>query len=169
MAAESTYTPIATTTLGSAQSSVTFSSLGSYTDIQLVSQFGSTAAGNQVGIRFNGDTGNNYSVTQLNGPMPFGGSWRQANASQSNIWGSPIVVGVTNSLINFGSISFQNYSNTTTNKTVLCRYGWADGEVVASVGLWRNTAAITSISLIPTGGTTFLSGSTFTLYGIAAA
>jgi hypothetical protein len=165
-----TYVELRTTIVSSATSSVTFDLTGitGYTDIHLVSQFGNTAAGNQVGVRFNGDTGNNYSVTQLNGPMPFGGSWRQVNASQSNVWGSPIVVGVTNSLTNFGSISFQNYSNSTTNKTMLARYGYATGEVVASVGLWRNTAAITSISLVATGGTTFLAGSTFSLYGIAA-
>ena len=37
MAAGSTYTPIATTTLGSAQADVTFSSIsGSYTDLVLI-------------------------------------------------------------------------------------------------------------------------------------
>ena len=66
MAAGSTYTPIATTTLSSAQSSVTFSSLGSYTDIILVYAGTGTSTDTQ-GIRFqvNGDTGTNYSNTTL--------------------------------------------------------------------------------------------------------
>jgi hypothetical protein len=37
----------------------------------------------------------------------------------------------------------------------------------ASVGLWRNTAAITSITITNAG--TYQIGSTFTLYGIASA
>jgi hypothetical protein len=39
-----------------------------------------------------------------------------------------------------------------------------------TVGLWRNTNAINRIDLIsPTAGNTIQAGSTFTLYGIAAA
>jgi hypothetical protein len=40
----------------------------------------------------------------------------------------------------------------------------------AGVGLWRNTAAITSVSLVAESGSgDFQSGSTFRLYGIEAA
>lgn len=168
MPAGSTYTPIATTTLGSAQASVTFSSLGSYTDIILVSNFGTTAAGNTAGLRFNSDTGSNYSTTQVNGPMPFGSSWRGTNQTSITVFGSPIVDGTPSTLRATGIIHIQNYTNSTTYKSVLSRYGYATGEVIAAVGLWRNTNAITSIDLVATG-TTFLSGSTFTLYGLAAA
>ncbi len=62
---------------------------------------------------------------------------------------------------------YQNYSNTTTYKTVLSRCSNPTGGTLAVAGLWRSTAAITSITLTPTAGN-WLSGSTFTLYGIKA-
>jgi hypothetical protein len=69
-----------------------------------------------------------------------------------------------------GSVSilnFQNYSNSTTYKSVLTRVN-NSGFTMAWVNLWRSTAAITSITIYPYSGT-FSSGSTFTLYGISAA
>jgi hypothetical protein len=63
-----------------------------------------------------------------------------------------------------------NYSNSTTNKTVLSRGGNAATWVTTNVGLWRNTAAITSIKVFASDGTSNMnSGSTFSLYGILAA
>ena len=62
----------------------------------------------------------------------------------------------------------QNYSNATTYKTNISRANSASDYTQAIVGLWRNTAAITSITILTSSGT-FNTGSTFTLYGIAAA
>ena len=65
-------------------------------------------------------------------------------------------------------VQFMNYSNTTTNKTVLSRANNAATGTDAIVNLWRSTAAITSIYVyVPSGN--FATGSTFTLYGILAA
>jgi hypothetical protein len=61
-----------------------------------------------------------------------------------------------------------NYSNTTTNKSVLGRASNPSANTTACVGLWRNTAAITSVSVYGVGAN-FTVGSTFTLYGIKAA
>ena len=74
MAAGNTYTPIATTTLGSAASSYTFSSIpGTYTDLVLVvsgkystGTTGTTTVQIQVG-NTSLDTGANYSIVYLNG------------------------------------------------------------------------------------------------------
>jgi hypothetical protein len=63
---------------------------------------------------------------------------------------------------------FQNYSNTTTNKTILFRQNAASTSVQAGVTLWRNTSAITSIYLF-LNADSFATGSTFTLYGIKSA
>ena len=60
-----------------------------------------------------------------------------------------------------------NYSNTTTNKTVILRNNYPAVATWAVVGLWQNTAAINEISLYPEVAS-WLSGSTFTLYGIKA-
>ena len=63
-----------------------------------------------------------------------------------------------------------NYSNSTTYKTVISRGGNAATWVTTNVGLWRNTAAITSVKVFASDASSNMnSGSTFTLYGIAAA
>jgi hypothetical protein len=59
-----TYEPIATATLGTATASVTFSTIsGSYTDLVLVIQrrYGYSNKWYATSIRFNSDTGSNYS------------------------------------------------------------------------------------------------------------
>jgi hypothetical protein len=164
-----TYEPIATTTLGSAQSSVTFSSIsGSYTDLILVYDGTRSATGNSyIGMRFNSDSGTNYSYTTLYGDGTSAGSGRGSNSNYLYTeQGDPV-----NTTQNNKILQFMNYSNTTTNKTVLMRSNNAGREVASIVGLWRSTAAITSISLTLLGGTTpnWATGSTFTLYGIKAA
>ena len=58
----STYTPIATQTLGSAAASVTFSSIPQgYTDLVLVDNVKSAsgAGDSELDVRFNGDSGSN--------------------------------------------------------------------------------------------------------------
>jgi hypothetical protein len=67
-----------------------------------------------------------------------------------------------------GITHIMNYSNTTTYKTVLSRGSSANNIAIAYVDLWRNTAAITSITLTPSSATNFDAGSTFSLYGINA-
>ena len=61
-----------------------------------------------------------------------------------------------------------NYSNATTYKTAISRFG-SSTYVVATAGQWRSTSAITTVSLKAGTSGTFTSGSTFTLYGIQAA
>ena len=63
---------------------------------------------------------------------------------------------------------FMNYANTTTYKTVIGRANNAGYGADTSVGVWRNTAAISTITLTALTAN-FASGSTFTLYGIKAA
>jgi hypothetical protein len=163
MAAGATYTPIATTTLGSAAASYTFSSIPStYTDLVLV--FIGTATGGDYGIQFqlNGDTANNYSATRLYGTGTTAASTRYANNSgifYGDIGTSPIVSNISH---------FQNYASTTTYKTVIGRQNNTNGEVNINAALWRSTAAINSIKVY-LYSTNLGSGSQITLYGIAAA
>ena len=166
MAAGSTYTPIATQTLGSAAATVTFSSIsGSYTDLVLVCNTGVTAAGYTLYMRLNGDTTTLYSGTRLSGNGSAAASYRAS--SLSFIFAG---LNLPNTLTNNVIFQLMNYSNSTTNKTVLYRMNDASDGVAAGVGLYRSTSAITSIELsAELGATTLLAGSTFTLYGIAAA
>ena len=63
-----TYEPIATTTLGSAVNSFTFSSIpNTYTDLVLVVVVPTAASSGTFGLRFNSDTASNYSHTTLSG------------------------------------------------------------------------------------------------------
>jgi hypothetical protein len=61
-----------------------------------------------------------------------------------------------------------NYSNSTTNKTVVARANNAGNQLNALVALWRNTAAITNVTVDAIFGS-FNSGTTVSLYGIASA
>ena len=164
-----TYEPIATTTFGSATTTYTFSSIPStYTDLVVVANYGTTAAGNSIFFRMNGDTANNYSGTFLLGSGSTADSYRGSNEPSIRIFGSPIASGTPSTLIATGIVQIQNYSNTTTNKTVIARSGQGTGEVLAGVGLWRSTAAVNSITFYM-AASSMLAGSTFTLYGIKAA
>jgi len=170
MAAGATYEPIATTTLGSAQASVTFSSLGSYTDLVLIVQAKSSNSTDDPQLYFNSDTGSNYSLTFLQGNGSSASSSRYSNTSGGFYCGRP---GYTSAGFTTTIFNIMNYSNSTTYKTVLLRSNANDNTVnynaaEAAVALWRSTAAITSFTI--DGGTgNIASGSTFTLYGITAA
>jgi hypothetical protein len=162
-----TYEPIATNTLGSATASVTFSSIpATYTDLVLVLQAG-TATNDNLGIRFNSDTGSNYSNTALSGNGTTVVSFRASGATSI----IPQYHFVFNNNLNSNVIlQIQNYSNATTNKTLLARSNNAGVSTDVGVGLWRNTAAITSVTLIGGSfGYSFITGSTFTLYGVKSA
>ena len=160
-AAANTYAPIATNTLASTATNLTFSSIaGTYTDLVLIANFKSSAT-DGISVQFNGDTASNYSWTLLYGTGTAAGSARYT--SQTGV-----TIGYTTaSNFNTTICQFQNYSNATTYKTLLSKSSAADYEVDAIAGLWRSTAAITSIKINCTG--TLQIGSTFTLYGIAAA
>jgi hypothetical protein len=162
----STYEPIATTTLGSAQSTVTFSSIvGTYTDLILVTADIINAT-NLLGmyLQFNSDTGSNYSRTFLEGNGSSASSSRSSNQSSMMIgrsYGGDRTMNI---------FQIQNYSNATTFKTALCRYGsgGTSSSLGAAVGLWRSTSSITSITVGLESGANMSSGCTFTLYGIKA-
>ena len=114
-------------------------------------------------IEFNSDTGSNYSQTFIYGTgSAVGGSQRQTSQTSMRI-------GSGNSNTNFDTYiaNVQNYSNSTTYKTVVSREASAGIVVTATAGLWRSTSAITSI-LIKRGSGNIATGSTFTLYGIKA-
>jgi hypothetical protein len=168
MAAGNTYTQIASTTLGSAASTVTFSSIAAtYTDLVVVvnATFSNASTAN-LALQFNGDTGSNYSATRLLGDG--------SSASSARVGSTYMMIGDINNALFSSIINIQNYANTTTYKTALTRTGFAGGFLGAYVGLWRGstgsaTQAINSVLIGYNGSGTFAAGSTFNLYGITAA
>jgi hypothetical protein len=167
MAAANTYVSIATQTLGSAAASVTFSSIsGAYTDLVLVWSGTATTGNQDVYLQVgNGsvDTGSNYSFTILMGDGTSAASYRAA--TQTKIISEYHGTATNPSVIIY---NFMNYANTSTYKTVLARTNSASNGTGATVGLWRSTSAINTITL-STSGSTFIANSTFSLYGIVAA
>lgn len=171
MAAGNTYTQIASTTLSSAASSVTFSSIAAtYTDLVLVVFARSTRAAtdDSLYLQFNSDTASNYSYTSLEGNGTTASSARASSQTQirpaANIDAASQTAGTFTPVIT----SINNYSNATTYKTTLSRNNMANKEVTAVVGLWRSTAAISTI-LIKCAVGNLDTNSTFNLYGITAA
>jgi hypothetical protein len=165
MPAGNTYEAIATQTLGSAAATVTFSSIpGSYTDLVLVANAGQVTGNNGFRFQVNSDTASNYSYTYLlgNGSAASSGRGTSSTSGESESLMATTLTGTF-------TLQFMNYSNATTYKTILVRGGDASQKVDATVNLWQSTSAITSITLFPGGGQSFITGSTFSLYGIKAA
>ena len=162
----STYTPIATTTLGSAASSYTFTSIPStYTDLVIVASVQGSST-NVIRCQFNSDTAGNYSDTQLLGNGTAASSGRDSNVTYIYLGAAGMTTAASTFDVSITHV--MNYANTTTYKTVISRNAEVSTGSSAAVGMWRNTAAITSITLLKGVGN-FQTGSTFTLYGIKAA
>jgi hypothetical protein len=163
----STYSQIATTTLGSAAASYTFSDIPQiYTNLILVANAQTTTSQDALRARFNSDTATNYSHTQLYGNS--GGASSNRGTSQTGV---RISNGSPNSGSSFGisRTNIMNYSNATTFKSTLSRTDEASTITSAFAGLWRSTAAITSITIYPENGGNIFANSSFTLYGIKGA
>ena len=159
------------TVSGSSTTYIDFTGLSSaYTDLVIVGNFGTDSNNTYFKMQFNSDTtDSNYSGTYLRGTGSAADTGRY-NGGTATYWASagtklPYNANTGNIIINL-----QNYSNSTTFKTSILRYNWVDanGAAASNAGLWRNTAAITSIRLLTTAGSNFYAGSTFSLYGIKA-
>jgi hypothetical protein len=170
-----TYTELRSTTVGTATPSVTFdiSSVSGYTDLVVIVSARSVFSAAEVAgfIRVgNGsiDTGSNYSRTRLLGTGSAASSGRGTNLTAIS-WDA--IPAGTSAAGTFGAtiIQIMNYSNTTTNKTILIRSNEPNNYVAATVGLWRSTSAINQIQIYGDGGANLAVGTTVSLYGIANA
>jgi len=161
-----TYEKIATTTLASAAASISFTSIAaSWTDLKWVLT-GTVSAISDITSRFNGDTATNYSWTGLYGSVSTAGSNRQTSVDAIRTSeGNP---STTIPFFNSGEVF--SYAGST-YKTQLTNWSGdtnGAGYTRTAVGLWRSTAAITSISIL-TAAANFNTGTTATLYGILKA
>ena len=166
----STYEPIATTTVAVAATSITFSSIPStYTDLRIVFVgTGSTSLTNLL-ARYNGSSAAAYSATYLYGDGTTAGSANSGGANSFQNFTNYNSLSMT--IPTMRIIDFFSYAGST-YKTCL----WSEtsnfngsGSTVCNVGLWSNTAAITSITLLTNAVATYSIGTTATLYGIKAA
>jgi len=166
-----TYVKIASQTLSSA-GTLTFSNIPQgYTDLVISFNNAQSATGTPgITLRFNGDTGTNYSNTHLEGNGTTATSSRITSGTYTNT-GYNIGLSATSNQPASATINVQNYSNSLIFKTMLTTnaqpLGSAPG-VGATVSLWRSTSPITSINVTAQAGN-FASGLNVTIYGIKAA
>jgi hypothetical protein len=166
-----TYEKIQSTTLGSASSTITFSSIpATYTDLRLVVVASTTGTSDyNMALRFNGDTSGTYSRMGFDAA---GGNtiYNFTNVNQTYIdWVYAHGANPTPSLINYDIFSYAGSTYKTTLVTASHDTNTSGPTALGRiVALWRNTAAITSIEL-SFASTNFAIGTIATIYGIKAA
>lgn len=163
-ASTNSYESISTVTVTSSVSSVSFSSIvGTYKHLQLRSLcFGSNNDENLY-IRFNGDTGSNYARHYLEG----NGSSASASGTAPDTGGvfSNEYSGTSPYVSVCDILDYTDTNKFTTLRSLSGRDANGSGSIALRSSLWRNTAAVTSITIYAGAGT-LSSGSHFALYGI---
>jgi hypothetical protein len=168
------FTQIARTVLGSPSATVTFSSLGSFNHLQLVINAACSGAvtGDFVDLQANGDAGSNY---QWQYAGAIGGStntFHGSGTATGHIGNVSCASAPANAqgIVNF---TLEDYATTTFSKQGTGTTGYVADTVYTGnlfnatfYWIWTSTSAITSIVLSLTGGSNFITGSTFTLYGL---
>jgi len=172
-AVTNSYESIATVTVGSGGSStITFSSIPStYKHLQIRWIGRSTRSLFVDGsiVRFNGDSGSNYSKHNLYG-TGLGSVGGENSTSQTGInLGDTIGATATSGNFTPGVIDILDYQNTSKYKTLKALQGYnfdSNTSVIGfKSGLWMSTSAITSITITPEIAN-YAQYSSFALYGI---
>ena len=162
-----TYTLIASSTAGSGGvANIEFTSIpANYTDLQILCSLDSSiaAGADDIYIQFNGST-SNFSWKNALGT----GSSAISQNGVNNQAGSIPAANVTANVFGNASLYIPNYAGSNyksiSSDSVVENNGTTGYQALYAT-LWSNTAAITSIKLLPSSGT-FLEYSTAYLYGI---
>jgi hypothetical protein len=161
-----TYVPLATTTLGATSGSVTFSSISqAYKDLVLVMSVKAVDIGAGYCMRFNGDSGANYSFFYFG--AQYSTNVRQGNGNSTYQIDMTAGTGASTSYFSTNIAHIGEYSSTNKNKPYVGRWNNQESWQILNSGIWNSTAAITSINIYGNLSATWAAGSTFTLYGIA--
>lgn len=157
-----TYIPLATITLSSTDTDVTFANIpNTYKDLVLIVQ-GELSSANtpDIELKLNNDTANRTQVYMRgDGSSTASGTYSTIYLNSASTWSS-------GRLYNH-IVQIMDYSATDKHKTVLARGNWAGGDVNATASRWASTSAVTTVSVNVSGTGSFAIGSTFSLYGIA--
>jgi hypothetical protein len=167
----SSYESIQTVTVGAGgSSSIQFSSIPqTYTHLQLrcLTKTSNAGAPYAMQIRFNGDSGANYAYHRLIGNGSAASALGTTGASQASL-NYMSASGETN-IFSGAVVDILDYTNTNKN-TVHRTLGGYDangsGNATFFSGVWLNTAAVSSITVISESGSTLAQYSSIALYGI---
>lgn len=158
-----TYTPLWSTTLASATSSITLGGVPqTYRDLIIVFN-GTFASNDYLRMRFNSDSAGNYSYLNM-------GGYSGGTSTSSSTGADMIQLGYAEAGQRFNAqISVFDYVATDKHKSVLARSGGYDAGLStnAYAGRWASTSAITSVRFHLWSGGNFATGTTLALYGIA--
>ena len=163
-----TYELIDSVVLGSDTATVTFSSIpGTFDDLHVVASARTNRASNtwaDTRIRFNGAANDtNLSGRYLQGTGSAASSGTTAYAWLGDVTASTATANTFASLEiyipNHGGGTNKSYSSTCAHET-----NSSTAYLAVVAGLWSDTSAITSLTLVPVGS--FVTGSSFYLYGI---
>jgi len=168
MPAGATYEPIATTTLSSTSSSISFSSISSsYTDLRLIFNpiNNSSVSTSGLNLRFN-SSATGYSQTYIQGNGSTASSNRNTSGAYAYLNDGQLIGTSKQQFIILDIFSYAGSTNKTFLETLASDFN-GSGSVIRYVHLWANTAAISSIQL--TSSELMAIGTTATLYGIKAA
>jgi hypothetical protein len=159
-----TYFPLANITLGSAASTVTFSSIpATYRDLVLaITALHNTTSDVQASIRPNNDSGN-ASLVYMDGRSS-GGGFSNTDTKVGLYYQSGAAANSPMSV----NVQIFDYSATDKHKGFLIRSGHPAFQVSLYGARWASTSAITSLVIPSLAGGDFQAGSTFALYGIAS-
>jgi len=163
-----TYTLIASNTLSSSATSVTFSAIpNTYTDLVLKvsARTANTVPSRTTRLRLNGLSTTIYSYTIIDGDGSTATSTRASSTTES-----PVVVNgnsSTSSTFSNTEIYIPNYAGTT-QKPISTAYAAENNATAAALGAVASLVNLTSavISLEISNSSNFLTGSSFFLYGI---
>ena len=169
------YESIASQTVGAGgSSSITFTSIPStYTHLQLRFTGRANLAGNvfSAGIRYNSDSGSNYSFHFIYGNGT--SALTSVGANQTTDYSASLMGTTPTNNFAVNIIDILDYANTNKFKTIRTLSGGdvngAGGFIGLSSVLWRSTSAINSITISSDGYGDLLQYSTFALYGIRGA
>jgi len=170
-----TYTLISSSVLSATTQSVTFSSIPqTYTDLVLRMSYRTNASGNfgsNPAIRFNSDATSNYSYTMIEGNGTSAASSTQS-AINALYMQSSDSAGNTADTFTSTEVYIPNYTGTA-NKPIsifkVAEQNATGAEMHAFASLYRGASAISTILIGPSSNivsNSFLSGSSFYLYGI---
>lgn len=167
---------IATAVGTGSSDSITFNSIPSgYTHLQIrgiaAVNYNSADFGT-IGVRFNGDTGTNYTRHPLRGFRSGGVNYLQTSGIANTTYAEAGIayLKIGDNILGANVIDILDYNNTNKNKTVRGFSGaqWTTaGAVQLGSGVWRSTASVTSVTLFGSNGN-FGTQTTFALYGIKA-
>jgi hypothetical protein len=166
-----TYDSIASAVLTSSTTNIDFTNIPqTYTDLIVVATMKTTTSVLGLMSRVgNGsfDSGSNYSYTALWGNGTIADSNRGSNQTAFFLDYSS---GATTNNEHICIAHFMNYSNTTTNKSVVSRASRAGAGTDANINLWRSTSAINQIRFsLDFNQVRVDAGSIISLYGVRAA